>query len=121
MNWPFTHLKQTSSWPMQPFTLQLAAVVLQAPEDLRLKAANKMIERCVRMGARLAMEFGMPAPIFVEIAKAMIIKEGGLPAKIALAEAFGEDVLKIVDNEEALDGVQAQVAEIFGAGDDPEA
>jgi hypothetical protein len=85
--WPFKHLKQTSSWPMQSLVLQLAASVLQAPAPKRKQAAEKVIERAVRMGARLACEFGMPPALFVEIAKSMIIKEGGSKAQTALAQA----------------------------------
>jgi len=123
MKWPFKTLKRTSSWPMQPIVVQLAAAVLHTPPEDRQKAAAKVIERCIRAGARLAVEFGMPAPLFVEVAKAQIVREAGPEAQAALAEAFGEDVLAAIDNaDEAVASVQAQVAEIFGSGDEvPEA
>ena len=123
MKWPFKTLKQTSTWPMQPIVIQLAAIVLHTPPQDRQKAAAKVIERCIRAGARLAVEFGMPAPLFVEVAKAQIVREGGAEAKAALAEAFGEDVVAALEGaDEAVASVQAQVAEIFGNGDEvPEA
>jgi len=118
MKWPFKSLKQSSTWPMQPFVVQFAAAVLSAPPQSRKEFAGKMIERCVRMGARLAVEFGMPAPLFVEVAKAQIIREGGPSAQAALAEAFGEDVLATIDGA---DEVLAQVHEIFSGDEVPEA
>ena len=122
MKWPFKTLKQTSTWPLQGLTCQFAAAVLAAPATDQKKAASKMIERAVRMGARLAVEFGMPAPLFVEIAKAQIVREAGPEAQVALKEAFGEDVLAAIDGaEEAIESVQAQVAEIFGGDEVPEA
>lgn len=122
MQWPFKHLKQSSSWPMQPFVLQFAAAVLHAPQSERQKFAVKMTERCVRMGARLSVEFELPAPLFIEIAKAQIAREGGPEAKAALAEAFGAEVVAALDGaEEAVDAVQAQVAAIFSGGEIPEA
>ena len=123
VQWPFKHLKQGSSWPFQPFAVQFAAAVLQAPSSEKKTAARKMIERCVRLGARLACEFDMPPVVFVEVAKAMIIKEGGKAAQASLSEAFGDEVIKAVDaSEEAVDAIQAQVAAAFNSGDDtPEA
>ena len=120
--WPFKHLKQNSSWPMQGMVVQIAAQVITLPVSARKKAAAKMVERCIRMGARLAVEFDMPAPLFVEVAKAQIAREGGAEAKAALAEAFGEEVIAALDGaEEAVDSVQAQVAAIFNGEETPEA
>lgn len=100
--------------------LQFAAEVLSAPEGDRKKLVGKMIERCIRMGARLAVEFGMPAPLFVEIAKGRIVHEGGQEAQTALADAFGEDVMSALSNaEEGVVAFQAQVAEIFTTGSEP--
>jgi hypothetical protein len=122
MEWPFKSLKQSSTWPMQPFVIQLAAAVLHTPPPMRKKAAAKVIERCVRMGARLAVEFDMPAVLFVEVAKAQIAREGGPEAKAALAEAFGEEIVNAIDGaQDAVDEVQAQVAAIFSGEDTPEA
>lgn len=118
MGWPFKSLKQNSSWPMQPFVVQFAAAVISAPPEARKEFAGKMIERCIRMGARLAVEFGMPAPLFVEVAKAQIVREGGPSARAALADAFGEDVLAAIDGAE---DVQAQVVAIFSGEEIPEA
>ena len=114
MKWPFKTLKQNSTWPMQSLTLQMAAMVLTVHPNERKAAAAKMIERCVRMGARLAVEFGMPGPLFVEVARAMIVKEGGDEVAQALKEAFGEEVLKVMEGaDEAIESVQAQVAAAF--------
>lgn len=121
--WPFKSLKQNSTWPLQGFVVQFAAAVLSVPKEERRKAAAKMIERCVRMGARLAVEFELPAPLFVEIAKSMIVKEGGPAAQVALSEAFGDDVVKALDGaDESLEEFAAQIVEIFGKGfDTPDA
>ena len=122
--WPFKHLKQNSSWPMQGMVVQIAAQVITLPVSARKKAAAKMVERCIRMGARLAVEFDMPAVLFVEVAKAQIAREGGAEAKAALAEAFGEEVVKALEGaDEAMEAVQAQVAAIFtdDKGETPEA
>jgi hypothetical protein len=121
--WPFKTLKQNSTWPLQPFVVQFAAGVLSVPKEERRKAAVKMIERCIRMGARLAVEFELPAPLFVEIAKAMIVKEGGAEAQHALAEAFGDDVVKVLDGaDESLEEFASQIVEIFSKGmETPEA
>lgn len=85
--WPFKTIKQTSTWPMQPFVVKFAAAVLSAPEPDRPAFARKMIERCVRMGARLAVEFGMGAEEFVNIAGEQIANETGAAA--APAPMFG--------------------------------
>jgi hypothetical protein len=77
MQWPFKTIKKTSSWPMQPLVVQFAASVLHAPPEVRTEAAAKMIERCVRMGARLAVEFGMDSDAFTALAAEQIARETG--------------------------------------------
>lgn len=114
-HWPFKHLKQTSSWPMQPLVLQLAATVLQAPSPMRKETAGKVVERCVRMGARLAVEFGVSAPVFVDIAKAVMIKEGGSEAQTALATAAAAVTYEATLSPED----QAMVDRIFSKADLP--
>lgn len=121
MEWPFKTIKKNSSWPLQPLVIQFAAAILAAPADVRKAFAAKTIERCIRMGARLAVEFGVPAPLFMDIAKAQILREDPT-AKGLLAEAFGEQVIKSLDGaESAVESVQAQVAEIFKGDTPPEA
>lgn len=88
MQWPFKTIKRTSTWPMQPFVVQFAAAVLHAPPEDRTEAAAKMIERCVRMGARLAVEFGVDAETFVGVAAEQIARETG--AAGAGPALFGE-------------------------------
>jgi len=80
MKWPFKTIKKTSTWPMQPFVVQFAAAVLDAPLDARQAFSVKMIERCVRMGARLAVEFGMDADAFVTVAAEQISRESTVAA-----------------------------------------
>lgn len=110
--WPFKTLKKTSSWPLQPLVLQFAATVLAVPPQHRKDVASKMIERAVRVGARLAVEFGMPAPVFVEVARAMIVKEGGPAAQKALASATSA-----VKFEDASPEAQALVDKLFELAD----
>jgi hypothetical protein len=55
--WPFKTLKQNSSWPLQGVVIALAAAVLQA--DTAPAAVAKTIERALRVGVRLANEFGV--------------------------------------------------------------
>lgn len=84
--WPFKHLSQKSSWPMQGLVVNMAAAVLQAPKVHRIEAAEKMIERCFRMGARLALEFGMDPAKALKIAQTQIERE--VPgAKAIIADA----------------------------------
>jgi hypothetical protein len=73
--WPFKHLKKKSSWPMQGMVLNMAAAVLSAPAPARKQAAGKMIERCFRMGARLALEFGMDPAKAMQLAQKQIERE----------------------------------------------
>ena len=87
MNWPFKTIKQQSSWPLQPLVVRFAAAVLRTPPEARIEAAVKMIERCVRMGARIAVEFGMDAEGFVSIAAEQIARETGA----ALASPYAGD------------------------------
>ena len=110
--WPFKHIKQKSSWPMQPFVLSLAVAIMKNAD--RKASAAKAIERCVRAGARLAVEFGMPADIFVEVAKTQIIREGGIEAQVAISESFGAKVLEAMDEgEKAVADVNEQLSSIF--------
>jgi len=98
MQWPFKRLKQHSSWPLQGLVVQFAATVINAPEGAQRKAmAQNMIESCIRMGARLAVEFEMTADLFIEAAKAQIIRETGTKGKKQIANAFSDEVLKVVD------------------------
>lgn len=121
MKWPFKHLKQDSTWPMQGLVVQMAATVLHTHPVQRKEAAAKTIERCVRMGARLALEFGMPAPLFVDVARAMIIKEGGSEAQTALANATNAVKYESKEHQEAVDKL-FEMAGLPGEGDEtPEA
>lgn len=91
MQWPFKTIKKTSTWPMQPFVVQFAAAVLHAPPTEREAFAAKMIERCVRMGARLAVEFGVDAETFVGVAAEQIARESAAqtgPAIFGSGEAL---------------------------------
>jgi len=122
MEWPFKHLKQNSTWPLQQLVVRLALGVLASPEPLRIAAAGKTIERCVRMGARLAVEFGMPASGFVELARAQIVREGGEVAQADLIGTFGDDVVKALSSsEEAAVELKAHVESILGKGNVPQA
>jgi hypothetical protein len=122
MKWPFKHIKQKSSWPMQPLVVQFAGAVLQAPPDERVKYAGKMIERAVRIGARLAVEFGMPPTVFVKVAEDMMIKEGGKAAQQALQAVKAEKAVEAMElAEEAAESVQEQLGAIFGKGTKGEA
>lgn len=115
--WPFKTLKKDSTWPMQPMVLQMAGAILQLSPEQRPQGIAKMVERCIRMGARLAVEFGVPAPLFVEIAKAQIAREGGAKAKAALEASSPPEVVPTLDDVEgAVAAVQGQVAEIFSGG-----
>lgn len=118
--WPFKHLKKNSTWPMQGLVVQFAAAVLQLPESHRQAAAHKMIERCVRMGARLAREFGVDAATFVDVAAAQIAREGGPEAKVQLANMAGPGkTLTLAEADEAVEAMQAQVDAIFKGADLP--
>jgi hypothetical protein len=48
-----------------------------APPEHKAPFALKTIERCLRMGAKLAVEFGVPPCTFMEIAREQILREGG--------------------------------------------
>lgn len=118
--WPFKHINRHSSWPMQGLVVNFAAAVLQVPESQRKAAAHKMIERCVRMGARLAREFGMDAQTFVSVAAAQIAREGGSQAKAQLASMAGPGkTLTLAEADEAVAAMQAQVEAIFKGADLP--
>lgn len=88
--WPFKHISKKSGWPMQPLVVQFAGAVLQAPPEQRKELAHKMVERCVRMGARLAVEFGVSPTKFMKVAEAMMVKEGGEKAAQTLKLAKAE-------------------------------
>lgn len=77
MPWPFKTLKRTSTWPLQPLAIQFAAAVLTCPEEERPAAAHKMVERCLRLAARLAVEFGIEMEPFVQLAAEQIAREQG--------------------------------------------
>lgn len=114
MGWPFKHIKQQSSWPMQGLVITLAGEVLKAPSSKRQAAAMKIIERCVRMGARIAVEFGMPGDVFVALAKQQMIREGGVVAKAAIAHAAADAALELHEKA-AIQGeaMKAQLDAIF--------
>lgn len=78
--WPFWHIREQSHWPLHPVLVPLAVGILIVPEKHRRAAVDKTVERCVRLGAKLAVEFNMPPCRFLDIAEQQIVKEGGAEA-----------------------------------------
>lgn len=108
--WPFKKISQKSSWPMQGIVVNLAAAVLQAPKTHRVEAAEKMIERCFRMGARLALEFGVNPVKALKIAQRQIERE--IPgAKAVLVDAKMDEAAKIEEMADAI--VSGQISKLF--------
>jgi hypothetical protein len=113
--WPFKTIKKGSSWPFQPFVVASAARILQVSSEQRKEAAVKTVERFVRVGARLAVEFDIAAPLFVDIARAQIVKEGGKKASDALQAAKNQEYLKVFDDSKsAEEAVGQQLSSLFG-------
>lgn len=116
--WPFKHLSQKSSWPMQGFVVNFAAAVLQAPKGEQKKVARKMVERCMRMGARLAREFEISPVKVLKIAQEQIERE--IPgSKPAIAEAKLAEHEEVTEMAEAI--VSGQLSSLFGKKDTGEA
>jgi len=116
--WPFKHLSQKSSWPMQGLVVQFAAAVIQTPSEARKEAAEKMVERCFRMGARLALEFGMSPVRALRVAQEQIERE--IPgAKPAIADAKIAEHDKVSEMADAL--VSGELSNLFGAKEKGEA
>lgn len=94
--WPFKRLRQNSSWPMQGIVVAFAAAVLQTAPEQRTAASAKMIERGFRIGARLALEFGMSPVDALRVAQRQIERE--IPgAKSAIADARTEEYTAAVE------------------------
>lgn len=99
--WPFKTIKQSSSWPLQPMLIQLAAVVVQSGDVG--PAAAKTIERVCRMAARLAVEFKAPPGWVMEVMAAQLVREGGPKFAAELAEVLtAESLDKGIDNQNVL-------------------
>jgi hypothetical protein len=96
MKWPFKHLKQDSSWPLQNVACALSAVVIQAPPELRKEAMAKTIERAFRLAARVCRELEIHPARALEIAEEQLCRE--IPgAKAAILAVRGE---KAADTED---------------------
>lgn len=121
MGWPFKHIRPESRWVFAPLLVQLATQVVTTPSKHRKQAAAKMIERVVRLSARLACEFGCPANLYLEIARAVILDEGGPKAAQQLGELEGQ-VLVDAETEEAKtkEEMDAIVRSMFAQVDLPE-
>lgn len=92
MKWPFKHLKQESSWPLQPLACSLAAVVIQAPPELRKEALAKTVERAFRLAARVCRELEVHPARALEIAEAQLCREipGAKQAILSVKEGKAE-------------------------------
>jgi hypothetical protein len=123
MEWPFKTIKQKSEWPFHGILIPIAAVVLQAPPKLRTAVAQKQIERCLRMGAKLAVEFGMCPWAFLQIAEEQIVREGGEEVAKHLAEHKSDHAQAVVDGvsgaEKTMDDLLAMLAVGEGEGEKP--
>jgi hypothetical protein len=102
MIWPFKTIKQKSEWPFHSMLVGMAGAVLSAPSQHRTEAAMKTIERCVRLGAKLAVEFGVPPCVFVKIAEAQIVREGGKEAAAHLAAHKADHATDAVAKSDAI-------------------
>lgn len=96
MKWPFKHLKQDSSWPLQPIACGLAAAVLEAPPELRKDAVAKTLERAFRLAARVCRELEIHPARALEIAEAQLCRE--IPGAKAAINAVKAE--KATDAEE---------------------
>jgi hypothetical protein len=86
MTWPFKTIKQQSEWPFHHILVGLAGSCLAVPNKERGMMVGKTVERCLRLGAKLAVEFGMPPCLFIQMAERQMIREGGPEVAAHLAE-----------------------------------
>jgi len=123
MKWPFKTIKQQSEWPFHPFLVQLAAVIQSADSSDRVPLATKTIERCVRLGAKLAVEFGMPPCVFLSIAEEQMVREGGARAKAHIADHKAEQtetvLTQIKTADTLVDDLFASLKSGIQGGDEP--
>jgi predicted nucleic acid-binding protein len=70
-------IPKKSSWPFHPLLVQMAKVIDAAPAEQKQEAVLKTVERCIRLAMKLAVHYGVPAPVVRDITVAMMKKEGG--------------------------------------------
>lgn len=100
MKWPFKHLKQDSSWPLQGVACALSATAIQAPPELRKEAMAKTIERAFRLAARVCRELEIHPARALEIAEEQLCREipGAKQAIVAVRAGKAAD-----DDDQAQD------------------
>ena len=76
-------IKEQSSWPWHPILLQLRDECDAAPEFIRKTVISKMIERCLRLGAKLAVHYGFPSHLFMILAATQLQREGAEDMEVA--------------------------------------
>ena len=92
VKWPFRHIRQDSVWPWHRLCVNMAVDILNACDEHKQAFTLKTIERCIRLGAKLAVEFEVPPCLFMDMAEDQIIREGGEEARAHLAMHMEEDI-----------------------------
>lgn len=72
-----TPIKEHSSWPWHDLLLHLRDECEAAPDFIRKAVIMKTIERCLRLGAKLAVYYEFPPSMFLLMAAAQLKREGG--------------------------------------------
>lgn len=90
MKWPFKHLKQDSSWPLQGVACALSAQVIQSPPELRKEAVAKTVERAFRLAARVCRELEIHPARALEVAEEQLCREIPGAKKAILAVRAGK-------------------------------
>jgi len=66
-----------SSWPFHPLLVQLAGEIEKVPAQLQKPAVVKTVERCFRLGVKLAMHYGMPGQTVLATFFGAMQEDGG--------------------------------------------
>lgn len=112
MKWPFQSIKKQSEWPFHGLLVELAVSIVQVPPEMKTPYTLKTIERCVRLAAKLAVEFKVPPCVVMGMCEEQLCREGGVEFESHLA-AHNDDV---PDHTADVQGKDALVKLLTGFG-----
>lgn len=80
-------IPKQSSWPLHALLVELTGVLNATPEPVRKQATLKWIERCFRLGVKIASHFEVPGQATIAMMISAMHKDGG-PTCTEAAEEF---------------------------------
>lgn len=111
-----------SHWPFHGILVGLAGELDKVPEKHRKIATVKTVERCIRLGVKLAMHYGVSPAHVIDLALSQLRAEGGDQYVAVIVAAFDSyAAARIAEFKESADYVahvemQTAMAGVNGKG-----